>query len=295
MTIKYLSTADAVLAVDDRTVRAWVSRESPDRLGDQVVAEGMDLSAYQRNPVVLWAHQHSLPPIGKGAVRCVPGEGIEADTEFAPTPFAQEVLDLYRGGFLKAFSVGFRTKAFEAADFGGRTGTRLTETELVEYSAVPVPANPDALVKAATEAGSDAAALILRAYYPEAKDANEAARIAADLRRLTTAAESLVNIKRCYAKQGLSPFGVDALAKANSHFAELMGLDPCPVTLTPPPEPDPAAGAPSDADIERVAADIADLRKALADALASRDEALANAATAALATVRRAHIGGRRS
>lgn len=292
MTLKYLPALDAVTAIEDRTVRAWVSREAPDRMGDVVIAAGMDLSAYQRNPVVLWAHDHRLPPIGKGAVRAVPGEGIEAETTFASTPFAQEILDLYRDGFLKAFSVGFRTVAYESEQREGKAVTLLTTTELVEYSAVPVPANPDALVKAAVDGGSDAAALILRVYYPEAKDNCEAARIASDIRRLTTAAESLVNITRHYAKHGLRPVAVEALTVARSHFAELLGADPCPatLTLTPPPEPDPAAGEPSEAEIERVRTELAEARKALAD----RDAATARAAEVAVATLRRRYIGGRR-
>nr|WP_282599866.1 HK97 family phage prohead protease [Paenibacillus dendritiformis] len=52
------------------------------------------------------------------------------------------VYELYKGGFMKATSVGFPVKEFEPRQGGG---TLYKKQELLELSAVPVPANPEAL------------------------------------------------------------------------------------------------------------------------------------------------------
>ena len=57
---------------------------------------------------------------------------------------------LYRQRFLRAVSVGFRAKAFvfRKGRDGSTDGVEYTKQELLEVSAVPVPANPMALAKA---------------------------------------------------------------------------------------------------------------------------------------------------
>ncbi len=161
--------------IDGSRLRALISAETPDREHEVLLAAGAELDSYRKNPVVLWAHDASLPPIGRAVeVTAEPGVGVWAVNEFAPTPFAQEVLALYRGGFLNAFSVGFRTLA---SGRGGERGPRVvTRWELVEQSAVAVPANPDALAVAAGD-GNLAADWLLKTYYPPADDATLLRRV----------------------------------------------------------------------------------------------------------------------
>ena len=119
------------------------SVESEDRAGDLVVARGWELDAYMRNPVVLWAHQHLLPPIARSISTRVEGDSLMATIEFAGTPFAQEIKRLYLDGFMNGVSVGFRaleTESRRAA--GGRRGTVFKRQELLEISAAPVPLHP---------------------------------------------------------------------------------------------------------------------------------------------------------
>ena len=272
----------------DRQVRGLISAETSDRYGETLLAAGCDMTAYRANPVVLWAHEQYVPPIGRAVeVWAEPGVGVWAVDEFAPTPFAQELYDLYRGGFLSAFSVGFRASARDTS------GNVISAWELHEHSAVAVPANPDALVRAATDHGSDAAAMLLRAYYPEAKDSNEAVRIAQDIRRLTGSVESLRNIHRHYLKLGLTPPVAEAaLAPAVDLLKELApGLWPAAIPdPAPAQEPDPADGAPSDDDLRVLTADLEDLRGIIA--ANQRAFGTAIAALAAREQMRRAAIGG---
>lgn len=125
-----------------------ISSEEVDRHGDVVLAQGWRLQAYLQNPVFLWAHNYGLPVIGRAlAVWSEPGQ-LLARLQFAPTDFANQVAALYRGGYQQGVSVGFKPLRYEERR-DGRTGAflgmRFLEQELLEVSAVPVPANRRAL------------------------------------------------------------------------------------------------------------------------------------------------------
>ena len=119
---------------------------SEDRKGDLIDPNGWELEGYRRNPVFLWAHDRSMPPIGRASRVWVEGEGLKALVEFAPTAFAMEIADLYARGFMRGVSVGFiplETEMREASN--GRRGYWYKHQELLEISAVPVPMHSSAL------------------------------------------------------------------------------------------------------------------------------------------------------
>jgi HK97 family phage prohead protease len=139
----------------ERTLTAYVSTNSRDRMDEVLMPEGVDLSKFKKNPIVLWAHDYTQPPIGKALWIKRDGSGIISKMQFANTEFAQEIFNLYKDGFMKAFSVGFIPK--EAKDGDGEKSPRRTYTkwEMLEYSAVPVPANPEALALAISKGMMD--------------------------------------------------------------------------------------------------------------------------------------------
>ena len=147
------SPADATPATAEPTesgelLSIAASVESEDRAGDLVIARGWELESYINNPVVLWAHQHHLPPIARSVSTRVEGDSLMATIEFAGTPFAQEIRQLYVTGFMKGVSVGFRaleTESRRAAN--GRRGTVFKRQELLEISAAPVPLHPATLAE----------------------------------------------------------------------------------------------------------------------------------------------------
>ena len=132
-----------------------ISGEEVDRHGDVVVAAGWQLAAYRQNPVFLWAHDYTRPVIGR-ALAVWPEPGLLlARMEFAPTEFASEVAALYRSGYQQGVSVGFRPLRYEERrqeQTGAFLGIRFLEQELLEVSAVPVPANRQALRRALEQA-----------------------------------------------------------------------------------------------------------------------------------------------
>lgn len=134
------------------TLQAVISTAEVDRAGDVIVPAGLrNIDEYLRNPVVLWAHQRTLPPIGTCLALEVQGDCVVAQTRFARgLAFAEELFRLYEQGVLRGWSIGFvplRARRLPAAE-SGRRGLRVEEWDLLEYSAVPVPENPGALTLA---------------------------------------------------------------------------------------------------------------------------------------------------
>src|SRR3954464_8961574 len=143
------------LSVDpaNMLVRAVISTSSPDRAGDVIVPAGLrNADEFLRNPVVLWAHQRSLPPSGTCERLTIEAARIVAETKFsASSPFAQDVFKLYAEGVLRGWSVGFvpaKVVPIPAARGKGAAGVCYPEWDLLEYSAVPIPENPQALTLA---------------------------------------------------------------------------------------------------------------------------------------------------
>ncbi|MFJ7738891.1 HK97 family phage prohead protease [Lysinibacillus sp. NPDC097287] len=129
---------------EERTLRFIGSTEAQDRDGDTISVDGWELENYKKNPVFLWAHDYSIPPIGKAIDVRVRNKQLIFDIEFARTDHANDIYELYRGGFLSATSVGFVGKEGKPT----ATGVHYTRQELLELSAVPVPSNPTALQQA---------------------------------------------------------------------------------------------------------------------------------------------------
>jgi hypothetical protein len=137
------------LAVDAaaRTVTAVISTSVPDRAGDVVIPAGLkNAEEFLLNPVVLWAHQRTLPPVGTCVALDVQPSRVVAVTKFAEgVPLADDVFRLYEQGVLRGWSVGLLPH--RVTPRAGR-GVRIDAWDLLEYSAVPVPENPEALTLA---------------------------------------------------------------------------------------------------------------------------------------------------
>ena len=141
---------------DQRQPMAFVlSTDDVDRHGDVIAADGWRLESYRSNPVFLWAHDYARPVIGRAVDTWMEPHRLLARVEFAPTQFAQEVAGLYQAGYQRGVSVGFKPLKYEERRHektGAFLGIKFLEQELLEVSAVPVPANRRALRRAMNEA-----------------------------------------------------------------------------------------------------------------------------------------------
>lgn len=113
-----------------------------DRHGD-IVIQNWDLGPFKKNPVFLDSHnygsiEHILGKIDKTRVKDGKLQGV---VEYAlDNPKGLLAYKMTLGGFLNATSVGFIPKDFDEKG-------RISKSELLEVSAVSVPANPHALLE----------------------------------------------------------------------------------------------------------------------------------------------------
>lgn len=130
-------------ASDTGTFEVVISTADVDRAGEVIDQNGWDLDFYRKNPVVLWAHDYSSLPIGVTEEIEVKDGQLVARGRFAPeeaNPLAQHVRRLYDLKIVRAASVGFIPREFDP-----NNASIITKAELLEFSLVPVPANPNAL------------------------------------------------------------------------------------------------------------------------------------------------------
>jgi hypothetical protein len=139
------------------TLDMVASDETIDRYNECIKADGWVLDNYQRNPVIQNSHQYGdlLHTIGKAVSTAVVKGQLQQRWQFATdvNPIAKIAYGLYKGGFLNASSVGFvpiewtnGSGASDRADAQGEPVRTYTKSELLEVSAVGIPANPNALV-----------------------------------------------------------------------------------------------------------------------------------------------------
>ena len=156
-------------ATDSGNFEVVISTGDIDRQGEAVDQNGLDFTFYKMNPVVLWAHDYYGLPIGiTDEIGVQDGKTI-AKGRFAPAdanPFAQQIRKLYDLKIVQTTSIGMIVKE--------KNGNIITKAELLEYSFVPVPANPFALsLSKAQELGLDLAMLATKGIVVEEKLAAE--------------------------------------------------------------------------------------------------------------------------
>ena len=149
----------------ERSVQFTISKEVVDRDGDILRAGGVDFTNYMKNPVFLRFHNPHDFPLGKVTKFWVEGDSVKAIVYF-PTleelssdpENASEKAKLvdftyhcYKTGMLNAVSVGFIPLEWTET----KDGYDITKWELLEFSAVAVPANQDAIAEAVKSFGDE--------------------------------------------------------------------------------------------------------------------------------------------
>lgn len=135
-----------------------ISTETPDSYGTVFKISGWDLSRYEKNPVVLYAHKtHSDNPdmvIGTSEVR-VEGQELIGTVTFEAAdinPLAEKVWQKVQAGSLRMASIGANIIAGHWGDekLGeDREVIYFDKMELYEWSIVPVGSNSDAVKREA--------------------------------------------------------------------------------------------------------------------------------------------------
>lgn len=172
------------------------SDETQDSHGDVLRVKGWDLTRFsgrknggipsrRGNPVIMWAHDYNVPPIGQATLveKNLSAPSLDFQVKFAeeeefggignwpadaPTPVA--IRSMFEAEILRGSSVGFLAGESKPLEVEGKRIPSFGFFEpmdflkghiLMELSAVPIPSNPAALVKAFS------AAWITRAHLPK--------------------------------------------------------------------------------------------------------------------------------
>jgi len=139
-----------VKALGDYELQMIGSTGAQDRDHEVISPKGWDISNYKKNPVVLEAHNYWAPAIGKAEVKKEDDKLIFDITfpEEGANPMADIYRKLYKGGFMRASSVGFIPKEWKDGQGDNEPRRTYIKQELLEISLVTVPCNPEALVGA---------------------------------------------------------------------------------------------------------------------------------------------------
>lgn len=160
--LRFATTVDKTIDMEKRTMVATLAAPVLCHSKTVLWPDGIGLSTYQTNPIVLWSHMNFLPPIGKNVWIKHSSGSLVGKTQFAKRPASHEgewladvILDLYDQDILRAVSVGVRTdEQFFGDDItkdqrklsGVKDADRfVAKSELLEYSCCTVPLNPGAL------------------------------------------------------------------------------------------------------------------------------------------------------
>lgn len=156
----FLKGYDSVIekdSADSGRLRYRITTDAEDRMGDTVNAKGWSLKHYRNNPIVLFNHEYgevagSPPAQGRSILIDKWDHGLDSVVEFhRKTRFNNELYILARDGYMNTASVGFlpidRPDEREGKD--GRRGLAFNKQDLLEWSIVAVPANPEAFQMAA--------------------------------------------------------------------------------------------------------------------------------------------------
>lgn len=132
-----------------RTVEVVASTEAVDAFGD-VIEQDWDLSRFLANPIVLFGHDMKSMPIGHASDVMVTDGQLRMRVHFVDekaNPLAEQVFQSIKQGALRALSVGFKFARARKEKRGGKTVTVYSGNELTELSVVPVPVNPEAVMR----------------------------------------------------------------------------------------------------------------------------------------------------
>jgi hypothetical protein len=169
-----VTTGPSEVLPGERSDVSWISTEEVDRVGDVVVAKGMNDSQFKLNPIVTLEHCYQLPAVGKSLWRKVvkmsaDGQvhGVKAKTIYPARPgnwpegkeWPPDVaFALVQAGLLQGKSIGLLpTKIHypsqaEIDRLGWKQAkTVIDEWLLVEYACTALPVQQNAIVEAVSK------------------------------------------------------------------------------------------------------------------------------------------------
>lgn len=155
---------DSIEVLDgERSDISKVSTNALDREYEVVLPEGIDLSWFQRNPIVTFAHKYDEMPVGRCKwIKHVP-DALLAKTIYASKPdnwsgdwLPDAIFALTQQQVLRGKSIGFlptklrspTPEEIKAHPSWDKAAAVIESAMLLEYAVAPVPVNQECLVEA---------------------------------------------------------------------------------------------------------------------------------------------------
>lgn len=138
-----------------------ITTETPDHSGDSIIAQGGDVAWWESKGSFLWGHRAPDESFVLGSPMRVTKEEKRVDADILLmseriNPRAERVAKMFLEGHLSGVSVGILIKKWHAVeDRAGFFPWDILEWFLLETSATPIPANPEALSRFAAEHGEE--------------------------------------------------------------------------------------------------------------------------------------------
>lgn len=127
-----------------------ISDESVNCYGTRVLTQGIDLSQYSKNPVLLYMHDRSYGVVGMVSNLKVEGHELTGELEFdEASPLSIQLKKQYEFGSMRMVSANFmimETSADNALTLEGQTVETVTKCRLFEVSVVDIGGNDNSIV-----------------------------------------------------------------------------------------------------------------------------------------------------
>jgi len=149
--------------VSKRELSGFCSTQEIDRDNEIILVDGWRLERYEKNPVVLYAHDYRSLPIGRAtSLKRFKAQGLWIKMRIGEHEAGETVMSLVSELGFASMSVGFlplRTRMSNVRELmkegiiqrselpGGQEIKVFEAAELLEVSLVPVPSNPSALIE----------------------------------------------------------------------------------------------------------------------------------------------------
>lgn len=111
-----------------------------DLAGDVVVVDGMDVTMWAANPVILMNHNREQV-IGKGTKVEKRSDGIYIEAEIHKDAMSPQDWYRLKNGLICRYSIGFRTQNSEYREVNGESVYFITKSLLLETSCTSIPSN----------------------------------------------------------------------------------------------------------------------------------------------------------
>ena len=105
--VEVVRTVAQLVPDKDGTALIRCTTDDVDRDGEVVLPEGIETKAFEKNGVLCWSHNYTIPAVGTTEAMQFDAHTMHIKGRFGQTQFAKDICSLVKDRIVKAVSVGF--------------------------------------------------------------------------------------------------------------------------------------------------------------------------------------------